>query len=804
MQFVHQALTWGFLLALVPVLIHLINMMRHQRVRWAAMDFLLASYKKHRKWVWLKQLLLLLARMAIVALVVAMLAQWVTRRQWANLLGGAATHHYILVDDSYSMSDRQGGSSAFDLARQVVSTIGTRAAEAETAQQVTLIRFSQAARAAMNATGEAGDAATRLALAADFNSEPIDSNFAARLEEKRSVFEATQLAVGPRSALELVRQLLDGGVKETPLVYVVSDFRAGQWDKPAEVRELLLEVQRLGASVELVQCAKALQSNLAITDIQPVDETRAAGVPLFVNVTIKNFGAETARRVPLKVRTVFTPPDAVAAGDVERAWESVADLATAIIEELPGGQSVTKRVQVFFPKPGQQVVEAELPDDAVLADNRRWTVIDFPDGEAALLIDGSAKQLDAYYLAAVFQPSENANTGVRTQVKTPAFLRDARPEELAAFRSIYLLDVDRLDETAVKNLEQFARSGGGVAFFAGPNTNQRFYTDRLYRKGEGLYPVPLEREDALPPPTEEGTPDIDFEDHPVFAPFVGERNPFVRLVRIDRFVRPPSTWSPPAGSTVQVISRLRSRAPLIVEQAYGSGRVVALLTSVSPAWNNWAQDPSFVIFLLRLQSHLASGQRPLDPRVVGAPLEVDFDAQRFREELRWVVPGAKRGARVPLERTAVKKNAGELESVLGQSAAAAAATDSTDRAGVYEAWPQTRAGSFELRRFAVNVDPEEGDLALLDGQTLLSRLAPLKAGYQQAEQFQAASGDLGGVNRSLLVMALLIALLLGEQFLAYVLSYHPPAAAAAAPSVPRFARRTSTPEMNSPSAQGQM
>src|SRR5207253_2538926 len=91
MQFIHQALTWGFLLALVPLLIHLINMMRHRRVRWAAMEFLLASYKKHRKWIWLKQLLLLLARMAAVALVVAMLAQLKTRDQWLAIFGGRVT-----------------------------------------------------------------------------------------------------------------------------------------------------------------------------------------------------------------------------------------------------------------------------------------------------------------------------------------------------------------------------------------------------------------------------------------------------------------------------------------------------------------------------------------------------------------------------------------------------------------------------------------------------------------------------------------------------------------------------------------
>ena len=88
MQFLFPILTWGFLLALVPLLIHLINMMRHRRVKWAAMEFLLQSYKKHRKWVWLKQLLLLLMRMAAIALLVMMLAQWLTQGQWLDLFGG--------------------------------------------------------------------------------------------------------------------------------------------------------------------------------------------------------------------------------------------------------------------------------------------------------------------------------------------------------------------------------------------------------------------------------------------------------------------------------------------------------------------------------------------------------------------------------------------------------------------------------------------------------------------------------------------------------------------------------------------
>ncbi len=59
-MFLYPALTIGFLFVAMPLLVHLINMLRHRRQRWAAMDFLLASYRKQKKWI----------RLAAVAVVV--------------------------------------------------------------------------------------------------------------------------------------------------------------------------------------------------------------------------------------------------------------------------------------------------------------------------------------------------------------------------------------------------------------------------------------------------------------------------------------------------------------------------------------------------------------------------------------------------------------------------------------------------------------------------------------------------------------------------------------------------------------
>jgi hypothetical protein len=273
MQFIYSALTWGFLLALVPLAIHLINMMRHTRVRWAAMDFLLASYKKHRKWIWLKQLLLLLARMAAIALLVAMLAKLVSRNQWSALLGGRTTHHYILLDDSYSMSDRVGATSAFQLANQTISRIAAAAKNSDFEHKLTLIRYSSASRGSQDLLAQ-GDG-----TGPDFNAEKVDAEFDVRLEEKRRGYDVTELSGGPGGALRLAQELIGEESEEQNLVYVLSDFRAADWSQPSEAREAMKQLTAAGAEVRLVSCVRQQQTNLGISAIEPSNDTRAAGVP---------------------------------------------------------------------------------------------------------------------------------------------------------------------------------------------------------------------------------------------------------------------------------------------------------------------------------------------------------------------------------------------------------------------------------------------------------------------------------------------------------------------------------------------
>src|ERR687890_439173 len=84
-------------LVAAPILIHLINRMRYRKVRFAAMEFLLASQQKNRRRVLIEQLLLLLLRVLVVIGMILLLARLVLDPSALALIrAGAKTHHVVL------------------------------------------------------------------------------------------------------------------------------------------------------------------------------------------------------------------------------------------------------------------------------------------------------------------------------------------------------------------------------------------------------------------------------------------------------------------------------------------------------------------------------------------------------------------------------------------------------------------------------------------------------------------------------------------------------------------------------------
>ncbi len=327
-MFNYPSLIWlGLPLVALPVLIHLINMLRHRRVKWAAMDFLLQSQKRHKKWIVFKQLLLLLLRMTAIAAVVMMVAQPVLRNQWGEMFGAAKTHHVVLLDDSFSMSDQWRDTSAFAEAKHVVQRLVDRFALEGRSQTFSLLRFSEADQ--LTPTSQP-----------TMVQQPVAAELAITLEKALGAMEPSQTAAGPIEALEAILRLPRQSKDETQLVYIVSDFRAPQWQDPTQLRKLLEKLEQQDAKLHLVQCVDETRDNLAITRLGPKSGVRSAGVETIMEVAVENFGTTEARQVTVDIREDgFARPGLV-------------------IDDVAPGDTVTREFRVNFDTAGHHTIAA--------------------------------------------------------------------------------------------------------------------------------------------------------------------------------------------------------------------------------------------------------------------------------------------------------------------------------------------------------------------------------------------------------------------------------------------------------------
>ena len=743
----------GAMLVAAPIIIHFINRLRFRRVKWAAMEFLLASQQRNRRRVLLEQLLLLLLRILAVAALVMLVARPLVDPEKFSLFQGQKTHHLVLLDDSGSMRDRGGEASAFDAGLDVIRKIAAEGERKPDTQTLTLLLLSNLAQPL-------------------YAQENLNKDFAGRLEAGlkglRCSHRALNLATGAQGARKLLADMA-GAARN---FHLISDFRRQDWDDNAALAAALREIDLDKVTINLVKTVAESHPNLGITSFSGDVAVAAVNVPLRLSVSVRNYGEQVAREVRLTV---------LVDGQKRPSIET--------ISKIEPGQERTIEFDEQFPRTGAHDVQISLPVDALDEDNVRYLSILVPETNDILVIDGSDREeSEAFYLIDALGAVPKMTGYSPTLDRVDSLKR----RSLEKFQSIFLLNVAELPADAVRALEEYVRGGGGLAWFVGPQVRAAFYNDKLYRDGSsqaglGLFPARLGNvADLIVDETNPG-PDFSVTRHPVFDVFEGGGEPLLDIARVTRYFSVARDWVPPDG--VRVIASLRNKAPLMLEHRLGKGRIVTCLTACGTLWNNWPlRYAVFVPVQLQLAMYLAEGHQDLNLKTVGEPLVISLDAAAYSPQVEIQPPdGGRVSLTIGLKNTAADPAAGALSpnepkpAEPEQKLLYEELYKNTDSPGIYTVIFKRQDSGAETRRFSYNVADAESRLLLTTTELIKRRLGPdVKVRIQEVGDFNWVHGEESTREIHDYVLILLLVLLLGEQALALRLSYHPKAAGATA------------------------
>jgi len=587
----NPALWWlGAGLVSVPILIHLFNRRRVQRLPWAAMQWLLAAMRRHQRRLRIESWLLLLLRILVVLLLGLALARPVlTDPGLANLLAGKRSV-YLVMDTSYSMAARTQGRSVVDVAQAEAASVLAGLGSEDTVSVV----VTNDPRVAQS------DGRPPFALLP----RTVGRDGVAQARELVAALRTRDAPAPWADALQQVRrQMADEDVNRA--VVVITDFQARDW-RDERTTDALADLLAADAAVRVIDVGGSPRRNLTVADVKTASGRDAfAGRPLTLDVAVENQGPTPVEGVrlsvfldgnPTPIRSQVVPP--------LEAFDAAAD--------SPGSQRMLLHVPgSAFPQPGSHVLRVEVVPPAADAsadslglDSRRGFALRVRDRIRVLAWARSSTGavLDAEpYLRGVYERWEVDEHGERVRERSPLYelrtvgsegaLADALAAESESGPDLVVLANAAPRGPGVEALREFVAAGGALIVFVGDRIaskdelNEPFYDDANHR----LLPFPYEGAQVVKLDREARPYLLDLEvdtGHPLATHFIGEEAAnWIGLV--PALVWGRMTFAEEAAgpdSEGRVVLRYTDGRAAIVEGGYGLGRTLWVSTSIDQGW----------------------------------------------------------------------------------------------------------------------------------------------------------------------------------------------------------------------------
>ena len=805
MSFLHPGLLIGAALFSVPLIIHLLNRQRFRKRDWAAMEFLLAAYRKQRRRLRNENLLLLLLRCLLPILLALAIARPVLQSSLDVVGLGGRTHHVMLLDGSYSMGVTPDGASspfrrAKDLAVQAIDSVAEGRGHV-----ITVVLAGTRPRVLIRETPDRNRAKDAI-LGLD---RPEDSGAAllpAMTELADLLEESEDPDAEPRVLVFTDMQVRGLGLDEArdepppevdPAGAAPDAGDSGAADSPENLfadtlRDAIDRIRALGglALIDVGPGEGSRIDNLQVVGLQADRPAAVVGLPSLMQVTVQNRSL-TNRTVQVTLEVDGAEP--------QREQVTVPAIGQTQVE-----------FAVTFREPGPRVLSAGLGGDDLAVDDRRHLVLQVQDRLRFLFVEGRPEEelwlREATTVRSMLDPAMGEGGDDLTPFSTEVidelqFLAGQTP--LTDYDAVVLCNLERVNQRAAERLEQALMAGTGVWIQLGDRTDAAAFDLHLHKAGLGILPVRLDEPTGYQVGGDESfTPRLLQPEHPIFRELDQELYlEVLQSLPVYRMLPPeetslakalaeaetgaqggtgsgePSGDGSAGGDTtqgdevlgareLQVIAELTDarRSPLLLANRFGNGKVLLTTSAISlrpTRWNRLDMPVVAIPWMHGIAEWLALPA--IDPfnAQVGSVLTCSLAAPP--SEVAITLPERAGGGKAPV---------GSDSRALPGGRHSLPVWTRTQYAGVYvfDLMQETDSGRAPLELpFAVNPDTAEGELSYASHSAVAGAFALEQVFTTLPSGGEAGGGDGRGDFGPFLLYGVL-ALLLGEAAMARFVS----------------------------------
>jgi len=557
MNFLNPFFLFGLLAVAVPVIIHLINLRRPQKVSFSTLSFFNELRKSTIRRIRIKQYLLMALRALALLFLALALARPFLPPTLTGTSGSAEPKSVaILIDNSASMNRVGAQGPLIDQAKEVARRIIQNANSDDkffiattnfgSIMQDGLISGSRA----LNAVGE---------------------------------IEAQNTGHYTKEQFRLAYQQLQDAPQSQSIMYVISD---GQRSQLSDLEDLSVgnDESSKPVSLQLINLEQDNQQNLAVSSISLKNQMISQGTPVTLGVEVENVG------------------DAAAANQFV-SLEVEGELSGQYEVSLQPGESKEFLFQVVPEKVGNVSGRIILEGDEINYDNRRYFVLHIPKTRSVLLVNNEEEE-SAFtsYLSPALEAARQTNAQLLFEERSVSEVEEA---SWSNYDAIVLDGLDEIPDYWQQDLQRYVQDGNGVLFFPSEQGEVRNYNQFLSLFNAGEFTNVVGEYGSFEPVVQMAELE---EGHPVLDEVFNKKEDediSVELSSLFYYFKYESA----ANSAALDILHAANGDPLLIEQQFGEGVLLVSTLGTDPGWSNLPVNPLFAPLFYRSVLYASSSER---------------------------------------------------------------------------------------------------------------------------------------------------------------------------------------------------